>query len=161
MKQLLSGQPNLWPHPQQYTVHSGAGSLKKLLPWKSKIHSDIWKGTQSRIKVLWSEKAGSLRLFFSDEQFIHIRHSTIQMSDWMKIWSWTFMIMEQIIGHTSKNIWEKRLSNPSPDFSWRPLLLCTPQVLRPCDPCDYQYLYDPQKVQYSKRFGLLKCYLET
>ena len=102
MKQLLSGQPNLWPHPQQYTVHSGAGSLKKLLPWKSKIHSDIWKGTQSRIKVLWSEKAGSLRLFFSDEQFIHIRHSTIQMSDWMKIWSWTFMIIEQIIHTYSK-----------------------------------------------------------
>ena len=75
------------------------GSLKKLVAWKSKIHSDIWKPWQSRIKVLCLEKPASLRLFFS-QQFIHIRHSTIQMSDWMKIWSWTFMIIEQIIAHT-------------------------------------------------------------
>ena len=92
------------------------GSLKKLLPWKSKIHSDIWKGTQSWIKVLWWEKVASLRLFFPDEQFIHIRHSTIQMSDWMKIWSWTFMIMEQIIGHTPN----KKLGIEVWTSNWRP-----------------------------------------
>ena len=87
-------------HHHQCTVEH-KGSLKKLVAWKSKIHLDIWKPWQSRIKVLCLEKAASLRLFFS-QQFIHIRHSTIQMSDWMKIWSWTFMIIEQIIHTYSK-----------------------------------------------------------
>ena len=84
------------------------GSLKKLVAWKSKIHSDIWKPWQSRIKVLCLEKAASLRLFFS-QQFIHIRHSTIQMSDWMKIWSWTFMIIEQIIAHTNSKTYGRTI----------------------------------------------------